>query len=215
MIHDDQKSSKRKQIVLCIGDSITFGYGVMENRDTDSYPALLSNLLGDDFYVLNYGMNGLCALRTGRAPYNECPLYEDSLKVDADVCLILLGTNDAAEYNWEGAGPEGIHFKNDLKALVTSYQNMPSHPKVFLMTPPEALDISHCELFAQVSQNLDQFCRKLVQDVAIETGAYLIDLYPATKGRSDLLPDGIHPNKEGNEVLVRVIYEKLKEVLGL
>ncbi|MBQ0024637.1 MAG: hypothetical protein KBT00_02795, partial [Bacteroidales bacterium] len=43
--------------VACIGDSVTYGYG-LENRDNDSYPAQLQKLLGNGYDVRNFGHNG-------------------------------------------------------------------------------------------------------------------------------------------------------------
>lgn len=42
-------------VIGCVGDSTTYGSGVMKNRDTESYPALLQDLLGDSIAVENYG----------------------------------------------------------------------------------------------------------------------------------------------------------------
>ena len=41
--------------VACIGNSITYGSGV-DNRERDSYPAVLGQLLDKGYEVRNYGM---------------------------------------------------------------------------------------------------------------------------------------------------------------
>lgn len=47
-----------KKKVICVGDSITYGHGVAENRGTDSYPAILQRLLSDEYEVHNFGVCG-------------------------------------------------------------------------------------------------------------------------------------------------------------
>ena len=51
-----EKPNRRKRRVLCIGDSITFGAGVVWTRWRDSWPSILKSLLGNQVQVLNYGM---------------------------------------------------------------------------------------------------------------------------------------------------------------
>src|SRR4051812_1868247 len=54
--------------VACVGDSITFGYGI-KDRDHNSYPAQLGVMLGNKWEVRNFGVNGVTALRKGTRPY--------------------------------------------------------------------------------------------------------------------------------------------------
>ena len=206
---------KNKTLIVCAGDSITFGYGVWDTRKVDAFPYILERLLGKDKYqVINIGLCGRCVLNNGEEPFMEEPAYYESLKLNADIYTILLGTNDAIEYNWEGAGEDGINFKNDLIKIVNSYKNLPSHPKIFLLTPPEAINLDHSDSIEQLCGILDNHVRKLVKEVAEELDVYFVDLYPDTKGHSEYLLDSVHPNKEGNEVIAKIISEKIKEALN-
>ena len=54
--------------VACVGDSITFGAGIKE-RETQCYPVQLGQLLGDEFEVRNFGVNGATLLKQGDLPY--------------------------------------------------------------------------------------------------------------------------------------------------
>ena len=45
--------------VACVGDSITYGHGII-NWAKDNYPSVLQDLLGDDYCVNNYGVSGYC-----------------------------------------------------------------------------------------------------------------------------------------------------------
>ena len=44
--------------VTCVGNSITYGYG-LANPKTDSYPSQLQQLLGEEYEVGNFGHNKL------------------------------------------------------------------------------------------------------------------------------------------------------------
>ena len=59
----------KKQIkVACVGNSITYGLK-LENREKQSYPAQLQQLLGSDYIVGNFGKSGTTLLSKGHHPY--------------------------------------------------------------------------------------------------------------------------------------------------
>ena len=53
--------------VACVGNSITYGYGIAD-RETNSYPAQLQRMLGDGSLVGNFGKSGATLLRRGHRP---------------------------------------------------------------------------------------------------------------------------------------------------
>lgn len=55
--------------IAAVGDSITFGAGVVATRETDSYPALLEKALGKEYRVVNYGLSGRTLLSNTAKPY--------------------------------------------------------------------------------------------------------------------------------------------------
>ena len=56
--------------VACVGDSITYGFGISD-RERDSYPAQLQRDLGEAWQVRNFGSNGATALERGTKPYSR------------------------------------------------------------------------------------------------------------------------------------------------
>ena len=70
-IEQTEKTEDKKIRVACIGDSITYGAGVLSTRDIDSYPAILQKLLGDSYQVLNYGLSGRTLLDGGKSHTNK------------------------------------------------------------------------------------------------------------------------------------------------
>ena len=52
---------------------------------------------------------------------------------------------------------------------------------------------------------------EIIADTAEQMGVGYIDLYQLTKGHSEWLPDGIHPNAEGNKAIADYIYECIEK----
>lgn len=78
--------------VACIGNSITAGSGI-KNRDRDSYPSVLGQMLGKEYLVRNYGISGRIVINKGDNPYIKEKAYKDALKFLPDIVIIKLGTN--------------------------------------------------------------------------------------------------------------------------
>lgn len=90
--------------IACVGDSITFGYGIA-TRDTESYPKILGDLLGQDFDVRNFGNSGKTAGDYPSQKNNKRWLgdnVEHRAAVDwkADVYICNLGINDTCSAWW-------------------------------------------------------------------------------------------------------------------
>jgi lysophospholipase L1-like esterase len=83
------------------------------------------------FEVLNYGVSGRTAMRTGDLPYiNELEM-EWALHSDADVVVLMLGTNDAKSYQWNED-----RYVHDLTALAKTFLAMKSKPALYVLIPP-------------------------------------------------------------------------------
>ena len=78
--------------VACVGNSITYGYG-LPNPETDSYPAQLQQKLGKAYDVRNFGHSGATLLSRGHRPYIEQEAYKNALAFKP--CLLY--TSDAAD----------------------------------------------------------------------------------------------------------------------
>lgn len=103
--------------IACIGDSITFGTGVIATRSRDSYPAILNKLLGPAARVFNYGIGSRTLLSTGDFPYIKERMYQRALRRTADIYIIMLGTNDSKPFNWDEQ-----KFAEELPPFVRSFQ---------------------------------------------------------------------------------------------
>lgn len=190
--------------VLCVGDSITYGQGVLKSRETESYPALLAAYLGEDYQVLNYGLCNRTLLAGGEMPYVAEDFAEESLEEDADIVIIMLGTNDSKRKNWNAE-----KYEEEYIAFIKNYQNMESAPEVYIMMPPavfaEVEDEGDCDDAVVKEQVVP-----IVARVAEETGAGPIDLYSLTESHPEWFADGLHPNADGNRAIAEAIYAQLE-----
>lgn len=116
--------------VACVGDSITAGY--LSSCGLD-YPAQLQSLLGEKFAVANYGVGGTTLLRRADHPYWNTSNFEKATSSNADVVVIMLGTNDAKKNNWEHLAPS---YPADYQAMLDVFASMASRPRILIMTPP-------------------------------------------------------------------------------
>src|SRR6185369_3472103 len=99
--------------VACVGDSITFGFGIAD-REHNSYPAKLAKLLGPGVEVRNFGVNGATALKHGTRPYSAQQACRDALAFKPQFAVIMLGTNDTNKKSWPDHHDE---FADDYLAL--------------------------------------------------------------------------------------------------
>ena len=193
--------------ISCVGDSLTYGSGVLKTRDTDAYPAQLQIKMGTDHLVSNFGLRNATASASGDLPYVESEEYQQSLKSKPDIVVLMLGTNDTKTYNWNAAD-----YEAGLKELVESYQQLDTKPTVYLMRSPycyslDGSDVAEYDIQpAVVADELGG----IVEKVAAETGVEVIDLYQLTEGQDELYTDGIHFNAKGYELIADEVYSNLK-----
>ena len=194
--------------IACVGDSNTFGYGV-RHPNQDSYPAQLQALLGAGYAVRNYGVNGAAVQVLSDLPYREVSAFRKSIDFSPHIVLIMLGTNDTKVNNWITIET----FIADYRALVATYQALPSQPTVYVLTPPAAFASQGNSAlnFQMLSEVLDEMTGAIRQ-MAAEDGVPLIDIRAATEGHPELLPeDGIHLDHGGAAVVAQAVFSVLSK----
>lgn len=200
-------------VVVCIGDSITFGAGV--NSSEKTYPGKLQKLLGSSYTVKNRGGNGRTLQRDGKDSEDDpegmqmtiwdSMYYNNAIADNPEIMIVMFGTNDAKWFNWNAEQYEATYVEliNTFKALETS-------PDIYIMIPPAAFEPQEEGEEGVPSIDRDVVANELgpiVRRVAESTGSGLIDIYSITKDHPEYFPDGIHPNAEGNTVIAQTVYD--------
>ena len=188
--------------IACIGNSITYGAAVV-NREKNAYPAQLQAMLGAQYEVMNFGVNGATLLKKGNIPYWNTPEYSKALKSNPSIVFIKLGTNDSKLIN----RPFYNEFDNDYTSLIQSFRALPSHPRIVLLLPLPSFLEDSSSIFDPIIKN--EIIPR-IQLLAFETGCEIINLYSLFIDRADLFPDKIHPTSLGATLIAKRLYELVK-----
>jgi acyl-CoA thioesterase I len=186
--------------VACVGNSITEGYGL---KKEEAYPAQLQLLLGEGYEVHNYGRSGRTLLNKGDRPYMKETAYREALDWNPDIVVIKLGTNDTKPQNWKFRND----FVADYVALVRSFKNLPSHPKVYVCYPIPVFRTNWGINDSTVRRGI----LPMVKKVKRKTRSRLIDLYHPFEGKASIVFDGVHPTAEGTRLLAGEVYKALSD----
>lgn len=183
--------------MACIGDSLTRGRsgGVPGSL---TYPAQLTEMLGPKFDVYNYGRNAVTAIRTASLPYANTEQFQNSLDLEADIYLLMLGTNDARI--WQSSAQR---FPPDMRWYVKTVRNTSREnpPRVIVALPPWVKDDNN---YAGVTNNIvANHVQPQIEKLALQDNdLQLVDMYDVTYNQVDsYVSDGLHLNGKGYRAL--------------
>jgi len=187
---EDKKTNKK---ILFFGDSLTAGYQLNEE---ESFPSLIQekiNSAGLPFEVINAGLSG----ETTAGGLNRIDWV---LNQNIDIFVLELGANDvlrgfdlsSTESNLEGIIEKVIKKDKDIEIILAGMLAPPNMGKEY--------GEQFKSMFEQIANKYDiDLVPFLLQDVA---------------GIPELnLPDGVHPNAEGQKVVMKNVWAVLKEYL--
>ena len=188
--------------IACVGDSITYG-ALVKNRSRNCYPAQLEKLLGAKYSVRNFGVNGHAVQKCSDEPYWDHKHFKASCDFEPAIVLLMLGTNDASERNWKGNDP----FTADYREMIQHYRALPSHPVVYMMTPPTQFPVENYTkvIHSMNNDKLDDITaaiKKLGEELQIG----VIDINAVTKSHQEFFRfDGIHPDAGGAKIIAETV----------
>jgi len=195
--------------VCCAGDSLTFGL-MSDDPATQSYPSVMAGITegGIRFVTENYGLSGACVDPDDSymfaLPYTASAEYAASMETQAEIVLVMLGTNDAF---WS---PNRDVFEENFTALLQTYLNLPQAPQVVVVLPPHVFfEMGGIDY----NDNLEELLVK-ERAVAETLGLPVIDAHSFNEGQSEMFVDGIHFTVEGYALLADTIYTRLCEILN-
>ncbi|WP_121195539.1 GDSL-type esterase/lipase family protein [Mucilaginibacter gracilis] len=189
--------------VACIGNSITAGAGIT-HPELNSYPAQLQALLGNGYQVTNYGVSGTTLLKKGNNPYWINSRYKEALESKPDIVFIKLGTNDSKAVNRPFLGS----FKNDYNELIRSFAQLSSRPRIVLLLPLPSFKTDSNSIYDPVIKTR---IIPLIQQVAYQDSLEVIDMHSLFINKPELLPDGIHPQREGASLIASRLYQLIRQ----
>ena len=188
--------------IVWIGDSITKGYLIEKENN---WVSLLGNKLGDDYKTVNYGLSSRTLLSTGDYPYMEEEKAKKFWNKKEDIVIIMLGTNDTKNYNWNY-----YKFEKEYRELISKLLREKPNEKIYIMIPPQIFT-SDSEEEKPNRINLENGVIPIINKLNDEYSEIdIIDLYSITKDRSELFIDGIHPNEEGHRLIAEEIYKVIR-----
>lgn len=207
-----EKPHSDAPIIVALGDSITFGAGVVRTRTSDSWEVKLEKLLGGSYQVLNYGISGATLQNEGDSPYwnmAEKALQgypEAALALNPEIVILMLGTNDSKPYNWNRE-----RYEAQLDQRVKEIKSAPGVKRLILMCPPFACPAEGSDVvaFDILNETIRDEIVPTVKNCAAENQVECIDLYALTDGHSEYFMDGVHPNSFGNRVIAAEIHRHL------
>ena len=202
--------------VACIGDSITFGYGIA-NRAVDSYPAQLQKLLDAKepgaYEVRNFGNSGrgiyLDSMRGNeKRGYKWMKEHQDALAFNPDIVICDLGINDCGEYIKEYAGGRTRgQFVKEYMELLADYKRANKSTKFYIWTKLSPLTAGQ-----KFYRSPEPFLMQAdLEEVARRCRATGIDMQEPFRDVMDQIfaKDKIHPNEAGAKIIAETTFKAL------
>lgn len=202
-------SDSKTYNIACVGDSITRGYGLIDPLK-DSYPVILQQLMGEQFLVRNFGVNGATVLRNTPCPYAISMECEAALEWNPDIAVLELGANDILYIPGQ---EESFIF--DYKCIIEAF--MAQNTQVYLTSLTPVLGvygINDNELKIR-----HQKIQGLIEQLAKSYSLPMVDIWTpintALNSQSPVLQDGIHPTAIGTSILANSIHGAIESMIVL
>ena len=201
--------------VACVGNSITYGYGIESWPDQTSYPHHLQGMLRENApadTVENFGVSGLTVRKDDQASYWKGARFAPAIEFAADTVIIELGTNDSKAYaKWNNAAQNAAvdsAIVADFESLIDTFQ-VKSKPHIFICLAPYVNNVDWNILDTAVVNRVNP----AILRAGLEKGVNVIDLHSrfnALENRNWYLSDMVHPSVEGAKHLAEIVYSHLQ-----
>lgn len=180
--------------ILFFGDSLTAGYGLLQSK---AYPAIIQEYLREgnyrDYEVINAGVSG----DTTAGGVHRLDRW---LSEKVAIFVLALGAND---------GIRGIPTRE------TSVNLQEMIDKAKRAWPDATIILSGMEIPDILPGRYAAEFRVLFRELAVKNNiAFVPFLLEGVAGVRELnLPDGLHPNAEGQKILAKHTWKVLKDFL--
>lgn len=196
--------------VACIGNSITEGVGTSDPA-SKAYPALLQNLLGQQYEVRNFGVSCSTALRKGTDAgrpfaYLDTEACRNAMEWNPDIVIIKLGGNDSKPDNWQYKE----EFAHDYQEIIDTFKYLPSLPELYICLPAKARVDDASQIWGINEQVITNEIIPAIKKTAYNNRITTINLHDAYRGEENAsYSDNIHPTDRGAELIADKIYKAI------
>lgn len=189
--------------VICIGDSLTYGYGV---KRKDAWTTLVSQIL-EGVEILNCGVSG--DTTSGMLARFE----QDVLKNEPDVMFLMGGSNDILFSHSITAA------KNNITAMISQCSNKRIYPILGIPFPICVPCLTTEWKFYAEQKEVQPLYTEYVKWLREYAGHFHVPLWemeaalpqdPAERMECSL--DGIHWNEKGNELIAQYVSRQLNDL---
>ena len=195
------EESTKKIRIACVGDSITFGYGIKE-KEQYSYPAQLQNLLGEKYEIGNFGTNHATVFKNGSKLYWNMVSFQKAKTFSPSIVIIIFGANCSNKTNWKNQE----NYESNILGLIQEFQNLTTSPEIIVCLPPPAF---HKKFGVRPLIIENEIIPKL-QIVIAQNNLTTIDLHTPLKKNKDFFTDAIHPDRNGAKIIADTIYNYVR-----
>ncbi len=199
--------------VACVGDSITKGAN-STYPNIQNYPAYLQQMLGYNYYVKNFGIDGYSLIDTDYYAYKKTAEYNASKAFKPDVVLFMLGTNDCnpgQDYkDWTNPERE-VKYKESAGLFFDAYRAANENVQIF-MGVPSTLFYSTVWPWEEWAARIVAHAVPLNREIAEENDLPVIDIYTWSLENPSVFTDGLHPRDETYKLYAKRVYD---EIIGV
>lgn len=186
-------TENKAQKIIFFGDSLTAAYGLDPG---EGFPAIIQNTLdslGYNYKVVNAGLSGETS-----AGGNE--RVDWVLQQNVDIFVLELGANDGLR------GFDAKVTQQNLQSIIDKVRTKAPETKIILvgMEAPPNMGKAYTDAFRQVFTDLANVNNLPLVPFLLKNVGGIPELN---------LPDGIHPNEEGQKLVAENVWEILEPEL--
>lgn len=185
----DLPMNKEAKNILCFGNSLTAGYGLDEAQAWPSLLQMQLDSIGKDYQVINAGLSG----ETTSGGLNRIDWI---LKQPVDIFILELGANDLLR------GLDVNKTQENLEKIIEKVQTTYPDATIVLagMLSPPNMGVDYERAFNNIFPALAMKYKAALIPFFLEDVAGIPELN---------LPDGKHPNAEGQKIVLNNVWAAL------
>ena len=125
--------------------------------------------------------------------------YKQALDFRPDILIIKLGTNDTNPIFWKYKN----EYPKDMQTMIRSFKQVSPAVKIYLCYPVTI----NGKKFSERDKVITTEVIPMINEVAKEVNAQVIDLHTVTANMPENFVDNLHPNEQSAHILSKTIYK--------